>query len=54
MIFSARVLKASLTPTAVFAEASMKSEFVSRAKASASAIETCREDSYIVRRSEKG
>lgn len=45
MIFSARSLNASVTPTEVFAEASMKSEFIRRAKASPSDVGTCRENS---------
>ena len=46
MIFSATSLNASLTPTAVFAEVSMKREFIRRAKASPSEVGTCRENSY--------
>ena len=45
MIFSATSLNASLTPTAVFADVSMKREFIRRAKASPSEVDTCRENS---------
>jgi hypothetical protein len=40
MIFSATSLKASVTPTAVLAEVSMKREFMRRAKASPSDVGT--------------
>ena len=45
-IFSATSLNASLTPTAVFADVSIKREFMRRAKASPSGVDTCRENSY--------
>jgi hypothetical protein len=45
IIFSTTSWKASVTPTAVFADASMKSEFMRVANTCASAVGTCRENS---------